>query len=131
MGNTFDAEIKQLLALGQSIEAIKRYREKTGVSLGEAKAAVEALRGEASLPLPVQSDDSELTQQIVTLLQQGAKIEAVKLFMERFRVDLRQAKEAVEQIAALNHIPQSAGTGCLGVLLLIAAVTWGLLRGVS
>lgn len=41
-------EVEALLRAGKTIEAIKRYREATGVSLKEAKDAVEALR--AGLP---------------------------------------------------------------------------------
>jgi ribosomal protein L7/L12 len=36
-------EIQQLLQRGQKIEAIKVYRQKTGVGLKEAKDAVEAM----------------------------------------------------------------------------------------
>lgn len=38
-----DAEVLRLVAAGELIEAIKRYRELTGAGLGEAKAAVERL----------------------------------------------------------------------------------------
>lgn len=38
---TVDERIRQLLAAGQKIQAIKLYREATGVGLAEAKAAVE------------------------------------------------------------------------------------------
>lgn len=41
MGN--DAEILDLMRRGQKIQAIKLYRERTGVGLKEAKDAVEAL----------------------------------------------------------------------------------------
>jgi ribosomal protein L7/L12 len=34
-------DVRALAAAGQKIEAIKRYREKTGAGLAEAKAAVE------------------------------------------------------------------------------------------
>ena len=37
-------EVVQLARSGNLIEAIKRYREHTGVSLADAKAAVEAIR---------------------------------------------------------------------------------------
>ena len=43
------SEIVSLLARGQKIEAIKRYREYTGTGLREAKEAVEAIeRGQRS-----------------------------------------------------------------------------------
>ncbi|HEX5755631.1 MAG TPA: hypothetical protein VFY12_04705 [Arenimonas sp.] len=39
-----DAEIDALVAGGQTIEAIKAYRERYGVGLKEAKDAIDALR---------------------------------------------------------------------------------------
>lgn len=39
-----DAQLKQHLAHGQLIDAVKRYRELTGLGLKEAKDAVESLR---------------------------------------------------------------------------------------
>jgi ribosomal protein L7/L12 len=38
-----DAEVRRLVAAGALIEAIKRYRDLSGVGLAEAKAAVEQL----------------------------------------------------------------------------------------
>ncbi len=38
-----EPEIRRLLAAGKKIEAIKRYREATGLGLKEAKDAVEAM----------------------------------------------------------------------------------------
>jgi ribosomal protein L7/L12 len=40
-----DAQVQQLIADGKTIEAIKRYRELTGLGLAEAKKAVERLGG--------------------------------------------------------------------------------------
>ncbi len=47
----FEDELRSLLAAGQKIAAIKRYREQTGAGLADAKNAVEALeRGEEPPP---------------------------------------------------------------------------------
>ena len=54
--------------------------------------------------------------------------EAVKMYRDRFRVGLKEAKEAVERIGAQNGIPASSGSGCLGVILLGIAVVVGLLN---
>ena len=123
MDEEFEATIRELLASGNKIAAIKRYREETGVGLAEAKAAVESLEAGGPFTERVQPDDSDLTQQIVTLLGKGEKIEAVKLYRDRFRVGLKEAKEAVERIGEQNGIPASSGSGCLGVILLGIAVT--------
>ena len=118
MDDAIEDEIRQLLASGNKIAAIKRYREETGVGLAEAKAAVESLEAGGSITQQIQPDDSDLTQQIVTLLGRGEKIEAVKLYRDRFRVGLKEAKEAVERIGEQNGIPASSGSGCLGFVLL-------------
>lgn len=128
MQDAFEDEIRELLASGNKIAAIKRYREETGVGLAEAKAAVESLEAGGSSTERVQPDDSDLTQQIVTLLGRGEKIEAVKLYRDKFRVGLKEAKEAVEQIGEQNGIPASSGSGCLGVVLLGIVVIVGLLN---
>jgi large subunit ribosomal protein L7/L12 len=44
-----DAALLDLLRQGQKIEAIKRYRERTGLGLKESKDAVEALAASAGL----------------------------------------------------------------------------------
>ena len=127
MDDAIENEIRELLASGNKIAAIKRYREETGVGLAEAKAAVESLEAGGSFTERVQPEDSDLTQQIVTLLGKGEKIEAVKMYRDRIRVGLKEAKEAVERIGEQNGIPASSGTGCLGVVLLGIVVVVGLL----
>lgn len=127
MDEAIEAEIRELLASGKTIAAIKLYRERTGVNLAVAKAAVEAMYASQSLPEKGEPDDFEFAIQIVTLLRRGDRIEAVKLYRDRFRVDLRGAKEAVERIGEQNRIPASSGSGCLGVILLGIVVALGLL----
>lgn len=39
------ADVQELVRRGQLIQAIKLYREKTGVGLAEAKTAVERMKG--------------------------------------------------------------------------------------
>ena len=39
-----DSDVEELVAQGKWIDAIRRYREKYGVDLAEAKAAVEAIQ---------------------------------------------------------------------------------------
>lgn len=117
----FEAELRSLLANGRKIEAIKRYRERTGVGLAEAKQFVETFeRGETSPAEP--PAESDLQQEIVSLLERGRKIEAIKLHRERMGTGLKEAKDAVEAIAAERHIIAPSGSGCLGVMLVILTV---------
>ncbi len=104
-------EITWLLQSGQKINAIKLYREDTGASLADAKAAVErmeqALRmglvtpGESRTPAaPVTPDDvsDTLKREVEMLLTQGKKIQAIKLYREQTGLGLREAKDAIDLI---------------------------------
>lgn len=123
-----ETELRSLLAGGHKIEAIKLYRQRTGVGLAEAKAAVEALeRGE---PVPTKrAMDSTLEQEVVSLLEQGKKIRAIKVYRERTGSGLKEAKEAIEVIAAEHRVIVPSGSGCLEVLVLIVTIL--LAAGVS
>jgi ribosomal protein L7/L12 len=126
------ADLRDLLAAGRKIEAIKRYREATGVGLAEAKSVIEALietlARRAALPADA-SGDSGLEQEIVSLLQQGRKIAAIKVYRERTGAGLKKAKEAVEAIAANRGIVAPSRSGCLGLLLLLMPIPlWILIR---
>lgn len=68
-----------------------------------------------------ESPSEELERQVVSLLQNGRKIEAVKLVREQFGSGLKDAKEAVEAIGRKNGIESSAG--CAGMLLLATGVS--------
>lgn len=115
-----DAELRGLLAEGRKIQAIKRYREATGAGLTDATQAVERLaKGEAAGSHA--SVDSALEAEIASLLEGGKKIEAVKLYRERTGLGLKEARDAVEAIAADRHIAVPKA-GCLGVLLLSATI---------
>lgn len=48
--------------------------------------------------------DRELESQVVLLLSQRGKIEAIKLYREHTGVGLREAKDAVEAIAVRRHL---------------------------
>jgi large subunit ribosomal protein L7/L12 len=113
----FEEEVAMLLEQGQKIEAIKRYRERTGVGLKEAKDAVEAIqRGQAVPSGPL--SDRDLEDEVVSLLEQGQKIEAIKRYRARTGVGLKEAKDAVERMPQRCGLAPSQGVGCSGVVLL-------------
>jgi ribosomal protein L7/L12 len=107
-------KIHKLLHDKQLLQAIKVYREATGVGLAEAKEAVEAMaRNEYSKPPSGvrRLDDPVLEGKIRSLLSKGKKIDAVKIYREEYGVSLQEAKEAVERIAAsMPHQPLVAQT---------------------
>ncbi len=95
-------QLERLVQSGNKIEATKLYREQTGVSLREAKDAVDAFeRGEsASLAfVPPQAPDAQaMIAQIETWIQCKNKINAIKIYREYTGVGLKVAKDAVEAI---------------------------------
>lgn len=100
-------EVRSLLNARRKIEAIKVYREDTGASLADAKAAVERIElsgrvgpaSGASLFSETHSDVSgTLDSEIERLLLQSQKIQAIKVYREQTGLGLREAKEAVDLI---------------------------------
>jgi len=97
--------IAQLARSGEKIMAIKLYREHTGVSLADAKDAIDAIaRGESvgaqesAAPRPaVQAGAADAD--IRELLQAEQLIRAIKVYRERYGSGLAEAKDAVERIA--------------------------------
>jgi ribosomal protein L7/L12 len=112
-------ELVELLRDGRKIMAVKRYRELTGAGLAEAKAAIDELEqrieaGEDAFApedfaRPADSPDMDaLAAQVVALVRGGNKIEAIRVYREAMQVDLREAKEAVEQLEARLRQERSA-----------------------
>ncbi|MCA9034896.1 MAG: hypothetical protein KDA91_07200 [Planctomycetaceae bacterium] len=131
MNDELQNEIRELLSRGQNIEAIKRVREETGWNLAEAKRAVEQLieaehLDEADANAP--SDGKGDLQEIVALLQNGRKLEAIKLFRNQTRAGLKEAKQAVELIAAKHGIEEPKGSGCLSIVVLLVITAFWLAR---
>ena len=124
-----ERQVRSLLDQGQKIAAVKLYKDQTGVSLAEAKEAVEAMQPGADPPPPPDIAD-DLKSELLRLLGGGKKLEAIKLYKDRTGVALIEAKQTVESLAA-NHglVPQRAG--CLGVVLavVLAAVALGMMIG--
>ena len=99
-----EQQIKEMAAKGNKIAAIARFREITGVSLKEAKDAVEAMLLGTPVNFPVSSQannpDPFLENRIKRLLVERKKIDAVKIYREAYQCGLKEAKDAVDQIQA-------------------------------
>lgn len=116
---------ESLIQANQLIEAIKLYRSETGASLKEATSAVRSKRASTAngygVPVSTGSDypanvhtveysggtqffsdkiDWSLRDEVVTLLRQHGKIQAIKVYRERTGASLVDAKGAVDAIAA-------------------------------
>jgi ribosomal protein L7/L12 len=116
----WENEVRSLLAQGRKLEAVKVYKEHTGASLAAAKEAVEAMEPGTVDSSPAEPD-SNLETELLRLLSQGRKLEAVKIYRDRWGVSLREAKEAAESLAARNGI-QTQGGGCLGVVVILVII---------
>lgn len=109
-------DVASLLQAGKKINAIKIYREDTGASLADAKAAIERMEQQLKLyglqfsSIQVENAASEahalrsevdletLLAEVGYLLSQNEKIKAIKRYREITGVGLREAKEAVDQM---------------------------------
>ena len=117
---TLEDDLRALLDRGDKIGAIKRYREATGVGLTEAKNAVEAFESGGAINAPRRAslgDEKDLEAEVLDALSRTGKIQAIKLYRDRTKAGLKEAKDAVESIAA-RHGLVSKGSGCAGMVLL-------------
>jgi ribosomal protein L7/L12 len=111
-------ELLDLLAKGRKIEAIKRFREATGVGLAEAKAAVERLEQGSKLSAPAPGEPT-LEGEVLAQFDERGKIAAIRHYREVTGAGLKEAKDAVEAIAARHGYAQPTKAGCLTLIGLI------------
>lgn len=96
---TRDADFQDALARGNKIEAIKIYREKTGLGLKESKDAVEYYQaGGEAIKKRREIPAVESAAGVRDLLDEGRKAEAIELYAKFAGVDQYTAEDAVEQI---------------------------------
>lgn len=101
-GMLAEPEMQDFLTRGLKINAIKRYRERTGVGLKEAKDAIEyalAHPDEAALKKLRRAEDSFSDAGLRDLIAEGRLDEAAELYRQFAGVDEYTAREAVEEIA--------------------------------
>jgi ribosomal protein L7/L12 len=122
------AEVLDLLANGRKIEAIKRFREVTGVGLAEAKVAVERLEQGSKLPAPTPGEPN-FEGEVLAHFGERGKIAAIKFYREATGAGLKQAKEAVEEIAARHGYAQPTKAGCVTLIIFAVPIpVWLLTR---
>lgn len=143
---SLEEQMKILLSQGQKIQAIALLREATGIGLAEAKRAVEELEVTGSLPIGTVNspsydrDEQRGTPQkerhtasadereLLALLENGKKVQAIKLYRQKTGVELREAKEAVERLAEKHGVILPGVAVSAGLLLFIAL--WILAGGI-
>lgn len=92
-----EREVLQLMHKSQKINAIKLYRQHTGLGLKEAKEAVESLYEQASQTgrLPHQA---HMEKEIVNLMREGRTLDAIALYRRHFHMSQHDAQQRVEEI---------------------------------
>lgn len=105
-----EAEIRQLMAENQKIEAIKRYREVYGSGLKESKEAVETLQRTGVLPLPVgapspaNDERSAALAKVAHLAQNGQRDEAIALYRQTMDSSQQEAEGVVQMLATTGDM---------------------------
>jgi hypothetical protein len=95
-----------------------------GTWIEQAVPSVSAGQGQENGPASKEPapDPSSLEGQVLALMQGQQKIKAIKLYREQTGVGLKQAKDAVEALAAKHGISRK-GAGCAGMVLLMVMVS--------
>ncbi len=105
--DSLPANVLDALQRENMIEAIKLLRESHRLGLKEAKDIIDAhLSGRTIDLVAPDASATPLPAPVVQALQQGNKIEAIKLLREHTGLDLKEAKDMVE---ASPYASSSAG----------------------
>lgn len=117
-------KLADLIKRGEKIGAVKLYRQQTGAGLKEAVDAIEAMQRGTRPPQPrgVEATPTEFPE-VVSLIEQGKKIAAIKAYRDKTGAGLANAKAAVEALAVDRGVTFPRG-GCAGAVL--ACVVLGL-----
>lgn len=101
-------EIRLLLQQNRKVEAVKYVKDHSNLGLKESKDFVDQFENQAQFfnseyahqntddlntPQPIQHHE------VLSLIQQGRKIEAIKLVMDQSHLGLKDAKDFVEELA--------------------------------
>jgi ribosomal protein L7/L12 len=137
MSYSLPEDVRDALNRGDKITAIRLLRERTGIGLAEAKAAVEA--GVVSSPPEVRHSSDQLPAQVRAALMAGSKIEAIKLLREATGLGLKEAKDKVDAASMQSgialesgEVPRrwfSSGFALMLAVLVAAVVGWILFGG--
>lgn len=129
-------QVLQALQQGRTVEAIKLLREERGIGLKEARELVDGWQADQPLPAESGGTPSGMSDQVRRALEQGHKIEAIRLLREERGLGLKASKETIEAWLAEN--PQlaqrcvrrggSGGMLVVIVFLLLGVAAWLMLR---
>lgn len=130
------ANVRNALQRGDTVEAIQHLRTAYRLGLKEAKDIIDAhLSGQSiDLAAPSTAPAEPLPAPVMQALQQGNKIEAIKLLREQTGLDLQAAKEMIDAAEgsaadkrtglAPGEVPRSGALGWLVVFVVLAAIAY-------
>jgi len=118
-----ESQLKQLLARGDKVAAIKLLREARGLELAVAKVEVERLEAGGTLPAAPPSVAEVVPEDVRALAAKGDKVAAIRVLRERQGLELAEAKRRIESVSA--GATKSGCAGGLALLVLVGAVLWG------
>jgi ribosomal protein L7/L12 len=109
------------LRTGGKLAAVKLYKEWTGSSLLTAKNFVESLAGPeaGTADFGMELEDGQMDQ-ILDALQEGNKLEAVKLYRNSTGLSLMESKQFVERL--MKELGVEDRAGCAKVILLAVVI---------
>lgn len=102
-----DEAIQNAIRAGNKIEAIKLYKEKTGLGLAEAKENIEAMMRGDTPAWGVGATSVDHDTLIQNAIRAGQKIEAIKLYREKTGLGLKEAKDAIDAMSSGRAAPPS------------------------
>ena len=102
-------DILTLVAQGNYLDAARLLQSRRGVTLDEAAAEIDRLRGDIT-PLDPGSAADPITPEIAAAIRAGRKIEAIKLYREAHGVGLKEAKDAVDAADAARRGSRTSPT---------------------
>ena len=125
-----EAEAAAMAAIrdNNAIEAIKRYRQHTNLSLKDARDAVDALS------LAHRSGgriNPKLAATLIAKIAAGQKDEALTLAMSNAGYDDTEARALIRDIVRMRPGAASCATGCLKMLVFLALLAAGMLFGLK
>ena len=126
-------QVVDALQRGNILDAIKLLRDSKGLGLQDAKDAVDYyLRGHTVIGKTVSTTPSRFPAtpppEVVSALQQGGKLDAIRLMRERTGLGLKEAKDAVDAYQAQTQLMQ--GTGSPGEVPRSDGTIWWVIGGI-
>ena len=118
--SSVESRVLELTNRGELIQAIKIFREATGLGLADAKRRVEEIARQG----PAEANPTNFDQEILHVLRAQGKIAAIRCDRAKSGRGLKESKDYVEALAA-DHDVETSNSGCLGmVLAMILPLGW-------